>query len=185
MTVRWSALAGLLREREKKAARRTGRSRSRALPRTLFYQAAPAGGRRGPALGGGGNRRTTSRVHVFRESGGGSADSPTARTATLPPPARAGDNGYSYPRIRRWLRQHRIEAVIPQRSDQRRNHRRRPLKFDRQAYRPRKVVERCVGWMKEYRRVALRYEKLATNYLGMLKLAMIQRGMASAFPNRN
>ena len=97
----------------------------------------------------------------------------------------AGDNGSSYPRIRRWLRQHRMEAVIPQRSDQRRNHRRRPLKFDRQAYRPRKVVERCVGWMKEYRRVAVRYEKLATNYLGMLKLAMIQRGMASAFPNRN
>lgn len=97
----------------------------------------------------------------------------------------AGDKGYSYPRIRRWLRQHRIEAVIPQRSDQRRQHRGRPLKFDREAYRQRNVVERCIGWMKENRRVAIRYEKLAINYLGMLKLAMIQRGMASAFPNRN
>ncbi len=96
----------------------------------------------------------------------------------------AGDKGYSYPRIRRWLRQHRIEAVIPQRSDQHRNHRGRPLKFDRQAYRGRNVVERCVGWLKENRRVAVRYEKLATNYLGMLKLAMIQRYLASAFPNR-
>ena len=96
----------------------------------------------------------------------------------------AGDKGYSYPRIRRWLRQHRIEAVIPQRSDQRRQHRGRPLKFDREAYRQRNVVERCIGWMKENRRVAIRYEKLAINYLGMLKLAMIQRYLASAFPNR-
>lgn len=96
----------------------------------------------------------------------------------------AGDKGYSYPRIRRWLRQHRIEAVIPQRSDQRRQHRGRPLKFDREAYRQRNVVERCIGWMKENRRVAVRYEKLAINYLGMLKLAMIQRYLASAFPNR-
>ncbi len=96
----------------------------------------------------------------------------------------AGDKGYSYPRIRRWLRQHRIEAVIPPRSDQRRQHRGRPLKFDREAYRQRNVVERCIGWMKENRRVAIRYEKLAINYLGMLKLAMIQRYLASAFPNR-
>ncbi len=96
----------------------------------------------------------------------------------------AGDKGYSYPRIRRWLRQHRIEAVIPQRSDQRRQHRGRPLKFDREAYRQRNVVERCIGWMKENRRVAIRYEKLAINYLGMLKLAMIQRYLASTFPNR-
>ncbi len=96
----------------------------------------------------------------------------------------AGDKGYSYPRIRRWLRQHRIEAVIPQRSDQRRQHRGRPLKFDREAYRQRNVVERCIGWMKENRRVAIRYEKLAINYLGMLKLAMIQRYLASAIPNR-
>ena len=96
----------------------------------------------------------------------------------------AGDKGYSYPRIRRWLRQHRIEAVIPQRKDQRDKHRGRPLKFDREAYRQRNVVERCVGWLKENRRVAARYEKLATNYLGMIKLAMIQRYVAKAFPNR-
>ena len=87
----------------------------------------------------------------------------------------AGDKGYSYPRIRCWLRRRRIEAVIPQRSDERRRHRGRPYKFDRRAYRQRNVVERCVGWLKENRRVAVRYEKLATNYQGMLKLAMIQR----------
>lgn len=96
----------------------------------------------------------------------------------------AGDKGYSYPRIRCWLRQRRIEAVIPQRSDQRAKHRGRPLKFDRQAYRQRNVVERCVGWLKENRRVAVRYEKLATNYLGVLKLAMIQRYLSQPIQNR-
>ena len=96
----------------------------------------------------------------------------------------AGDKGYSYPRIRRWLRRRRIGAVIPQRKDQREHHRGRPLKFDREAYRQRNVVERCVGWLKENRRVAVRHEKLATNYLGVLKLAMIQRYLAHPFQNR-
>ena len=95
----------------------------------------------------------------------------------------AGDKGYSYPHIRCWLRQKHIEAVIPQRSDQRARHRGRPCKFDRQAYRQRNVVERCMGWLKENRRVAVRFEKLATNSLGMFKLAMMQRYMVTAFPN--
>ncbi len=32
-----------------------------------------------------------------------------------------------------------------------------------------------VGWLKECRTVATRYEKLALNYLGLLKLAFIER----------
>jgi len=63
-------------------------------------------------------------------------------------------------------------------------HRGRPFKFDREAHRQRNVVERCVGWLKENRRVAVRYENLATNYLGMLKLAMIQRYMSHPIQNR-
>ena len=65
--------------------------------------------------------------------------------------------------------------MIPQRSDQRARHRGRPLAFDRETYRRRNVVERCVGWLKECRRIATRFEKLALNYLAMLKLAMIER----------
>lgn len=85
------------------------------------------------------------------------------------PDAVAGDRGYSYPRIRAWLRRRGIEAVIPTRRDQPRE----PL--DRAKYRRRNVVERCIGWLKEARRVATRYEKLATHDLAMVKLAMIQR----------
>jgi transposase len=36
-------------------------------------------------------------------------------------------------------------------------------------------VEQCVGWLKEYRALATRYEKLALNYLGLVKLACIDR----------
>lgn len=85
------------------------------------------------------------------------------------PDALAGDRGYSYPRIRAWCRRRRIEAVIPTRKDQ------PPEAMDTAKYRERNVVERCIGWLKECRRVATRYEKLAVHYAGMVKLAMIQR----------
>jgi transposase len=60
--------------------------------------------------------------------------------------------------------------VIPTKS----NEKRRPG-FDREVYRGRNVVERCVSWFKEARRVATRFEKLARNFLAMVKLAMIDR----------
>ncbi|MBL9001861.1 MAG: IS5 family transposase [Phycisphaerae bacterium] len=85
------------------------------------------------------------------------------------PDAIAGDKGYSYPRIRAWCSRRGIEAVIPTRRDQRRE------RFSKSKYRGRNVVERCIGWLKECRRVATRYEKLATHFLAVVALAMIQR----------
>ncbi len=85
------------------------------------------------------------------------------------PGAVAGDKGYSYPRIRGWLSQRGIEAVIPSRSNQ------PVVRLNKRKYRGRNVVERCIGWLKWCRRVATRYEKLAESYLAMVKLAMIQR----------
>lgn len=82
----------------------------------------------------------------------------------------AGDKGYSYARVRGYLRRRGICAVIPTRKDQRQNPR-----FDRPTYRRRNVIERLVGWLKESRRLATRFEKLAVNFLAMVKLAMIQR----------
>lgn len=76
----------------------------------------------------------------------------------------AGDKGYSDPRIRDYLRRRRIEAVIPTRSDQRADPR-----FDRQMYRRRNVVERCVGWLKENRRLGTRHEKIAISFTAMAK----------------
>ena len=87
----------------------------------------------------------------------------------------AGDKGYSYRRVREWLRLHRIGAVIPHRDDERRKMKGPPPPFDKAAYRQRNVIERCVGWLKECRRLATRFEKKAVNFLGMVKLAMISR----------
>lgn len=93
------------------------------------------------------------------------------------PERMAGDKGYDFPHLRRWLHRHHIQAVIPPRK--RPSHagpkRGRPVTFDKQHYRARNVVERCVGWLKEHRSLATRYDKLAVNYLALVKLAFIRR----------
>jgi transposase len=96
--------------------------------------------------------------------------SPRRRRPRTRPHALAGDKGYSFPTVRRYLRQRGIRPVIPTRKDQRPNPR-----FDRRAYRQRNIIERVVGWLKESRRLGTRYEKLAVNFLAMVKLAMLQR----------
>jgi transposase len=91
-----------------------------------------------------------------------------------------GDKAYSVAWIRNWLRARGVRPVIPTRSDQRPDQR-----FDRGSYRRRNVVERLVGWLKEARRVATRYDKLAIHYLAMVKLAMTRRILRLAeFPDR-
>lgn len=79
-----------------------------------------------------------------------------------------GDKGYSYQRIRRYLARCGIDAVIPLRTDQGHD-----LCFDRELYRERNKVERLVGRLKQWRRIATRYEKRAANYLAMLTLAAV------------
>ena len=92
----------------------------------------------------------------------------------------AGDKGYSYPRVRDWLRAHGIRPVIPYRTNQ------SPGRsvFDKDTYWRRSVIEQCVGWLKECRRIGTRFEKLAINFLAMLKLAIIERCLKLTFSNR-
>jgi transposase len=63
-------------------------------------------------------------------------------------------------------------SIIPERLDQIRHRRGRPPAFDASQYQRRNVIERCVGWVKEARAVAARFEKLALDYLGIIKLIM-------------
>lgn len=97
----------------------------------------------------------------------------------------AGDKGYDLPPVRRWLRAHRIRAVIPEKTRPAhwRARRGRPLTFDCTAYRRRNTIERCVGWLKEARRVATRFEKLAVHYLGVVKLMMIRKHLKLRLSN--
>lgn len=46
-------------------------------------------------------------------------------------------------------------------------------KLERDAYRNRNVAERYFGRLKEYRRIARRYDKTARSYLAMVKLGCI------------
>ena len=58
--------------------------------------------------------------------------------------------------------------MIPTKKGQRR----RPG-FDRAAYRARNRVERLFNRLKQFRRIATRYEKRAVNYLAMLHIGAI------------
>lgn len=90
-----------------------------------------------------------------------------------PPKMVAGDKGYSYPTVGSWLRTRGIIEVIPQRSDQRAHEPGRA--FSKKVYRGRNVVERCVGWLKENRRIGTRYDKCTVNFSGFGTLAFIPR----------
>jgi transposase len=86
----------------------------------------------------------------------------------LRPQQIVGDKGYSSPKARRAVRRRGMRPVIPTKS----NERRQPH-FDRALYRERNRVERCINRLKQYRRVATRYEKLAVNYLAMVTIAAL------------
>jgi transposase len=58
--------------------------------------------------------------------------------------------------------------VIPSKSNQRRQ-----PHFDPTAYRRRNRVERLINRLKQFRRIATRYEKRAANYLAMVQIGML------------
>ena len=89
------------------------------------------------------------------------------------------DKGYSYPGNRQSLRRRGISAMIPERKDQREQRQKkgrrggRPCRYDKERYRQRNVVERCFLRLKQWRRIATRYDKRAETYLAFLTLASI------------
>jgi transposase len=91
-----------------------------------------------------------------------------ALMSTVRPMFVAGDKAYGSKRIRDWLIERNVTPVIPTKSNERRD-----ADFPKDVYRRRNIIERCIGWLKEFRRVATRYEKLASRFLCMLKLAGI------------
>ena len=86
----------------------------------------------------------------------------------LRPERVVGDKAYSSPTARRRLRRRGIVPVIPTKRDQKRQ-----ANFDREAYRARNRVERLINRLKQFRRIATRYEKRGVNYRAMLTIGMI------------
>ena len=107
----------------------------------------------------------------------GSPGRPRKRPAHL-----LADRGYSFEGCRELLRRRGISHTIPERRDQMGHRAGRPGRrpsFDREAYRRRNVVERCVNKLKQWRAIATRYEKRAVNYRAMVVIASLMVWLSS------
>ncbi len=79
------------------------------------------------------------------------------------------DKGYDADAIREEIEAAGVEAVIPAKSN-----RRVPIAHDREKYRWRNLVERLFSKLKNWRRVATRYDKTRESYLGFVAIASIK-----------
>lgn len=83
------------------------------------------------------------------------------------------DKGYDSNAFLLEVKKSGAEAVIPPKEnqvDQR--------KYDKEIYKERNLIERLLQKLKNFRRVATRYERLACNYMGMIQIAAIMIWLA-------
>ena len=78
------------------------------------------------------------------------------------------DKGYDADALRRTLRQAGAVPVIPGRVT-----RKRRIVYDKERYRERHLIENAFCRIKDFRRVATRYDKLAANFLSAVALATL------------
>ncbi len=92
------------------------------------------------------------------------------------PAAVVADKAYSSKANRSYLRRRKITAVIPEKTDQQANRKKRgsaggrPVGFDPERYRQRNTVERCFQKIKAWRGLATRYDKTPESYEAGLHL---------------
>lgn len=78
------------------------------------------------------------------------------------------DRAYDARRLRDWLSDRGCEPVIPPNPT-----RKHPHTYDREAYKARNLIERMFCRLKDFRRVATRYDKRADTYLSAVLIAAI------------
>ena len=104
----------------------------------------------------------------FAVSAGQSGDAPAAEAliADLPAKVVMADTAYDSDRLRQIVARNGAKAVIP-------NNPSRAIKhpIDKALYAERHLIECCFAKLKQFRRVATRYEKTARNYLAVVTLA--------------
>jgi transposase len=88
--------------------------------------------------------------------------------AVAPPKRLIADKAYDADSLRRWLKARRVTAVIPSTAT-----RTVPYSLDHQAYGRRNLIERLFCRLKNWRRLATRYDRLARNYLAALALIAV------------
>jgi transposase len=79
-----------------------------------------------------------------------------------------GDKGFDSKKLVDYIESRGAEAVIPPRSNLKEQR-----DFDRHLYKERNLVERFINRIKQYRRIATRYEKKARNFLAFVQVAAI------------
>ena len=109
---------------------------------------------------------------AFDLSGGEKGDAPQFPVLLdlgpdIEPRAVIGDKGYDSNANRLAARQRGIAPVIPYKS----NARNRPAFFPKALYKARARIEQAVGKLKRFKRIALRCEKTARNFLSFVQLA--------------
>jgi transposase len=85
---------------------------------------------------------------------------PARAASTRGPVADVADRGYDAGHLCRLLAERGVEAVIPSTAS-----RHRPIPCDIKAHKDRNLVERMWCRLKDWRRLATRYDKPARNYL--------------------
>ena len=76
------------------------------------------------------------------------------------------DKAYDNNAIRAQIAEAGMQAVIPSKRD-----RKRPIPHDKEAYRLRNRIERCFGKLKQFRRIATRYDRADTHFLAFIHIA--------------
>lgn len=88
------------------------------------------------------------------------------------------DRAYDAYNVRAYCRENRIRAVVPEKQLAKGKIRRRkgrPPSCPKEIYSSRNIIERVLGQLKDFRRVAFRFEKYALHYAGFLNLGIIMR----------
>jgi transposase len=161
---------------------RQERRRHRRYRRNL-HQGAPLGRRRkreafNNAIGASRGGRTT-KIHALTDELGrpralvltaGNTHDLVGATAVLQrvatPRKLLADRAYDARKLRDWLVEHGCEPVIPPNPT-----RKHPHTYDPVAYRSRNTIERMFCRLKDFRRIATRYDKRADNFLSAVLLA--------------
>ena len=78
------------------------------------------------------------------------------------------DKGYDGDGLRAEIIKHGATPVIPNKSNRVVIH-----PFNKRAYKGRNTIERCFCRLKDFRRIATRYDKLARNFLASVHLAAL------------
>jgi putative transposase len=90
-----------------------------------------------------------------------------------------GDMAYDGNELRRWLDDRGTRSVIPNRSN-----RKQPFGFNKRFYKERRRIENAFSRLKDFRRIATRYDRLARNFLASVCLvaALVNGGFNESGP---